>query len=473
MQIKDILKNVGAACSQRWPNTLIATEKSTHVEQLVEILDTLKPLLKQAKLNKQECARRFGQAKTDGLDIEPIKLEMQRLSAELDRIELRRKEIEEQICNLFVDDTNNAALTPQQFGAYQRDLSSQQEIAGPISVREIVDGDQGVWDAYVDSHPHAALYHRYHWRNVIADSFDHSSIYLLASTAHGATCGILPLVRLRSRLFGDFAVSMPFFNYGGPLTNNNAATVALLNKAQECAQVLGISHLEIRATRVLNEWPRRTDKVSMIKILPDNTNALDDEIGAKIRAQIKRAQREDPQIAIGHLDLLDDFYRVFSINMRDLGTPVYGKEFFRNILTAMPNQSHLVIVRLNNKPVAAAFLLGHRDMMEIPWASTLRTVNTLNMNMLLYHAVLGFCIERKYRFFDFGRSTQDSGTFNFKRQWGAQPVQHYWHYWLSNGGELPALKPDSPKFRLLIACWQKLPVVLANVLGPRIVKNLP
>jgi predicted N-acyltransferase len=152
---------------------------------------------------------------------------------------------------------------------------------------------------------------------------------------------------------------------------------------------------------------------------------------------------------------------------------VYGRQFFANILRAFPIEARLISIRRHGKPVSTAFLLGHGDMLEIPWASTLRDVNPLNINMMLYREILGFAVKEGYTFFDFGRSTRDSGTFHFKKQWGAQPVQHYWHYWLAHGGGLPALKPDSPKFRLLVSCWKRLPVILSQLLGPHIVKYLP
>ena len=466
MQIKDILSDVAAACAARWPQPEVATQKRTQVETLIAQLDALKPALKQIKQEKQECARRFGKAKTDNLDIAPLRQQMQEISAQHDRLEAHRKQLETELLNLFIADADNHQL-PQQFGQYRR------ESIAPITAHEISDGERAKWDAYVNSHPCASLYHQYCWRDIVVQSFDHESNYLVAQNADGTICGVLPLIRLRSRLFGDFAVSIPFFNYGGPLTDNDQATAVLLEAATAYARNSDMHHLEIRSTRTLNEWPCRTDKVSMIKRLPATAEALDEEIGAKVRAQIKRGQSENPEVDIGGLELLDDFYRVFSINMRDLGTPVYGKQLFRNILTTLPNNAHLVVLKLRGKAVAAAFLLGHRDLMEIPWASTLRSVNALNMNMVLYRAVLGFCIERGFRFFDFGRSTHNSGTFKFKKQWGAEPLQHYWHYWLADGGALPELKPDSPKFKLLVACWQRLPVALSRLVGPHIVKYLP
>lgn len=479
MQLKDILKDIDAACNTRWPHTETAAHKRDQTQAIAAQLDALKPLLKQIKNEKQECARQFGAAKAGNLDTEPLRQKMQQISAQLDQLETQRKQLETVLLALFVESKSNKSedsenetdseTSPQQF------IIRQREIKTPITIREINndDAERVSWDAYVDAHPNASLYHRYCWRDVVVGSFNHETIYLMAYDANGVVCGVLPVVRLRSKLFGDFGVSVPFFNYGGPLTENDSIAQALLDAATQHARKAGLSHLEVRSTHKLNDWPCRTDKVSMIRRLPTDSATLDQELGAKVRAQIKRGQQENPQVAIGGVELLDDFYGVFTINMRDLGTPVYGKNFFRNILTTLPDSAHLVIVKLRGKPVAAAFLLGHRELMEIPWASTLRSVNALNMNMVLYRAVLGFCIERGFRFFDFGRSTQGAGTYQFKKQWGAEPLQHYWHYWLADGGPLPDLKPDSPKFRLLIACWQRMPVALSRLIGPHIVKYLP
>ncbi len=471
MQLKDILKDLDAACRARWPHSETAAQQCEQARAIVAQIELLKPALKRIKQEKQDCARRFGAAKAEHIDIEPLRREMQKISAELDQVDTQRKQLEATLLALFCDDGADREELPRQLPHQFMQCARATRL--PIAVREIDDNERAAWDAYVDSHPCASLYHRYCWRDVVVRSFGHATTYLLAQGADGKICGVLPLIRLRSKLFGDFAVSMPFFNYGGPLADSDDAVRALLDAAAHYARTAGLKHLEIRSTRALNDWPCRTDKVSMIRRLPAAADTLDQELGAKVRAQIKRGQQENPQIVIGGVELLDDFYRVFAINMRDLGTPVYGKQFFRNILITLAGSAHLVVVKLRGKAVAAAFLLGHRDLMEIPWASTLRSVNALNMNMVMYRAVLGFCIERGFHFFDFGRSTQGAGTYQFKKQWGAEPLQHYWHYWLAAGGALPELKPDSPKFRLLIAGWQRLPVALSRLIGPHIVKYLP
>jgi len=468
MDIRSLLDDPAAAIAARWGSA--DTPQAIDAQHQIEQLALLKPQLKAALERKQLCAREFGAAKRSGEPLELLKARMQQISTEIEQLEQTQAAAQQALLDLFSPkpaDTGADLTLPERF------RTQRNQACGDTSVTEIDERGSADWDRYVGSHPNASLYHRYLWRSIIERSFNQRCIYLAARDPHGNICGVLPLVRLRSRLFGDFNVSLPYFNYGGVLADNTKVADQLLQHAAALTRTNGQRHLEVRATTRLNDWPVRTDKVSMILPLPTDIETLEAQLGSKLRAQINRARREQPSTHCGGIELLDDFYRVFARNMRDLGTPVYARHFFANILQALPQQAHLVVIRLHNRPVAAAFLLGDRDLMEIPWASTLREVNALSMNMLLYREVLHFAIGLGYPFFDFGRSTQDAGTYRFKRQWGAQPLQHYWHYALPEGAQLPELKPDSPKFRLLIRCWQRLPVPLANLIGPPIVRNLP
>jgi FemAB-related protein (PEP-CTERM system-associated) len=159
--------------------------------------------------------------------------------------------------------------------------------------------------------------------------------------------------------------------------------------------------------------------------------------------------------------------------MRDLGTPVYPESFFSKILERFPDSTWITTVYRDSEPVASGFLAGFREMMEIPWASSVKKYNSSSPNMLLYWKALEFSIAQGFKCFDFGRSSAESGTFRFKKQWGAEPHQLYWRYWLKNGAGLPEINPDNPKFKTFIGIWQKLPVWLTRVIGPSIVKNLP
>jgi FemAB-related protein (PEP-CTERM system-associated) len=267
---------------------------------------------------------------------------------------------------------------------------------------------------------------------------------------------------------------MPYFNYGGAVANDKKIESKMMQSAIEIALELGAEHIEFRDSNARDSsWSLRKDKVNMILELPETAETLAKEIGAKKRSQIRRPLKEGVESVTGGIELLNDFYQVFSINMRDLGTPVYTKAFFSEILKTFPKQTKIVILRLNGKPISAAFLIGFKDQLEIPWASTLKEYNRFSPNMLLYWEVLKLAIESGYRKFDFGRSSIDSGTYRFKQQWGAAPMQLYWHYWLAKGKEMPQLTPDNTKYKMAIKVWQHLPTFVTNGLGPLIIKNLP
>lgn len=347
-----------------------------------------------------------------------------------------------------------------------------------ITIERFEPGIAPAWDAYVNAHEHGSIYHLSLWKQLVEQQFGHATFYLYAQR-NGAVVGVLPAVRLKSLLFGNYFVSVPYFNYGGAIADDVAIVDRLMHEMGRLAQKVGSSSVEFRdvvahaANADQPAWPVKTGKVSMILELPASIDDVGKTIGSKKRSQVRRPLRENPEIFRGRHELLDDFYDVFAENMRDLGTPVYSKAFFRAILDALGEHATLLVIRLQGKPVSAAFLLGFKETLEIPWASTLREVNPISMNMLLYWEVLSYAIAQKFRYFDFGRSTQDAGTYKFKEQWGAKPRQLYWHYWLPDGRELPQLNPNNPKYRAVIAAWQRLPVWLTRIVGPLLVKNLP
>jgi FemAB-related protein (PEP-CTERM system-associated) len=176
---------------------------------------------------------------------------------------------------------------------------------------------------------------------------------------------------------------------------------------------------------------------------------------------------------IGRFEELDGFHHVFSVKMRELGTPVLPQGFFREILVQFPDESWICSVYLDRTPVASGFLVGFKDRLEIPWASSLPEYNRFSPNMLLYWSCLEFACRRGYRVCDFGRSTAGESTYRFKEQWGAKPVQLHWSYWLRQEGEMPDISPRNPKYKLAIELWKRLPLTITRILGPPIVKNIP
>jgi FemAB-related protein (PEP-CTERM system-associated) len=330
------------------------------------------------------------------------------------------------------------------------------------------------WDEYVNQHPRATGYHLSGWLHLIYRIFGHRGYYLTVKDDDGRIRGVLPLVCFSTPIFGRFLISMPFVNYGGVLASDAAARTALLDRAVNLAKQLSADHIELRHEESFAVgWPERCHKVSMRMELPESFETLWKEFPAKLRSQIRRAEKEGMTFRLGKNDVLDDFYSVFSRNMRDLGTPVYGKSFFREILRVFPESAFIGVVYSKNLPVAAGFLYGFRHVLEIPWASSDRRYNRLAPNMLLYSSVLKHACEREFSVFDFGRSTRDSGTYRFKEQWGAKPVDLRWHYWLSRNGPLPDMSPTNSKFKWAISVWRPMPLALSRRLGPNIVRYIP
>ncbi len=328
------------------------------------------------------------------------------------------------------------------------------------------------WDDYV-SKRQASIYHDARWAQLIKRVFGHESHYLMAWD-NETVVGVLPLIQLKSLLFGNFLISMPYFNYGGIVADTHDTMISLISSVHELYEELGCTHIEMRFdSEQAIDLPVRTDKVAMLLDLPDDPDELWRAIGSKRRAQVKRPVREGVVFLSGGVELLDDFYYVFSNNMRDLGTPVYSKQFFKEILNTFNENAFIAVVRLKGEAVGAGFLIGNNGKLEIPWASTLRKVNRIGVNMFLYWNILKTAIEKDFRLFDFGRSSKDSGTLKFKKQWGGHEKQLYWYYDLPEGQPLPNLNPSSGKFGAAISVWKKIPVTITNLVGPSIVKNLP
>lgn len=432
-------------------------------------------------------SRAIGEARARGADAAPLLDAMRAIGAKSGELEGELREGLDAIAALVAaaaeteeaptpaDAASERGGAPAYFAQVARaGLVPAAGYGAALSV-SVVDGASAAADysCYVRAHPARTAYHELELGALIAETLGQSSRYLLARDASGAVRGALPLVRLESRLFGDYVVSMPWFNYGGPLADDEATCAALLQAAAGFARERGCSHMEIRETRPRPGWLARTHKVSMTLALPAEVDALERSFGASVRAQADKAARAGCTFRTGERELLDDFYHLYCVRMRELGTPVQSRAFFENLLELFGKDAFLAVVARDGRALAAGFFLAHGDTLEVPWASSLRRANPLGVNMLLYRRALCEAVARGYRHFDFGRSSEGSPTWRFKRQWGAVPRQLYWHYWTAAELEPPGPSADDPKFLLASALWRRLPLRLTRRLGPAIVRGLP
>jgi len=342
-----------------------------------------------------------------------------------------------------------------------------------IEIIQASDNNKNKWMEYVNSHPKAHFYHDYRWRKVIEESFGHKCFYLTAEE-NGKTLGAFPMVFINGRIMAPALISIPFFNYGGILAESQAIEAFLLDKAVGILKETRAAYIEIRSPKKLNLLlVTREHKVTMhIEIL----NNIDEQWGkleAKLRNQVRKAEKSGLTVRHGKIELLDNFYRVFARNMRDLGTPVLGRIFFANILKYFSEESNIFIVEFQNKPIAGAFTLCHTDTLEIPWASSVKAFNKFCPNEFMYWELINYAISKGLKRFDFGRCTKESGTYRFKKQWGPEIKQLYWQYCVARETDLPADDPQHSRSRPLIALWKRLPLFISNSLGPHIAKNIP
>ena len=342
-----------------------------------------------------------------------------------------------------------------------------------VAVARAEEPSAGEWDTFVRQHPSGTGYHLWGWRAVFRDGLGHRCHYLIARR-NGQPTGVLPLAEVRSRLFGRALSSLPYVNYGGILAADAATASALAMTAASVAHDRGLGYVLYRhRDRLLPGLPGRTHKVTMVLPLAATVEEMWAGLDRKVRNQVRKGEKSQVSVVSGGMELLDPFYAVFARNMRDLGTPVYGRSLFAAILTAFPEDARLHVARLGDTAIAGALSYAHGACIEVPSASSLREHRALCANHLIYWRIMEYAIATGRRLFDFGRSTPNDGTFHFKEQWGAKSEQLHWEYHLLGKTVLPADDRQSTKYRTMIDTWKRLPLPLATFIGPHIARAVP
>jgi FemAB-related protein (PEP-CTERM system-associated) len=333
------------------------------------------------------------------------------------------------------------------------------------------EGTAGEWDALVGVAPGGTHFHRFGWRNVMREALGHETFYLAAREPSGRLAGVLPLVRVRSVLFGHYLVSVPFVNYGGPLGTDDAVR-ALCDEAVALARRDKVKLLELRSRAPLPiELDVSHRKITVVLPLAANEEAAWRGLDAKVRSQVRRPQKEGMTSRFG-LDQLAPFYDVFRRHMRDLGTPVLGAKVFESMAAAFPESMIAGCVYAGDAPVAGGVGFRWGNEFEITWASSLLEYKRSAPNMLLYWEFMRHVIAAGVTLFNFGRCTPDGGTHKFKRQWGGRDEQLHW-YRLAAGADVRTPSPDAPGLAWGPRIWRRLPLGVASTLGPHIVRLIP
>ncbi len=332
----------------------------------------------------------------------------------------------------------------------------------------------GQWDAYILGHPQGSPFHLSNWMTAVEQSFGHVACsLLLQDKKDGNICGVLPLTRIKSILFGDILCSIPFAAYGGILSDNEETFTLLLDKAKEQAGALNVDYLELRFFQAAETGLPETDlHYTFIKELSrdheENMLAIPRKQRAMVRKGIKAGLR-----AYFSRDALDDFYDLYAANVQRMGTPVFARKWFANLLASFGEHADLLVIEHQGRIVSGVLSLYFRDTVLPYYAASDSSYWHLAPNDFQYWELMRHAVERGCRFFDYGRSKKGTGHFRYKCHWGFEPRPLHYQYFLHNLDHLPQLNPLNPKYRLKIAAWKKLPPPLAKMFGPHIVKYIP
>lgn len=339
------------------------------------------------------------------------------------------------------------------------------------------------WDLFVSSTDGGTFCHLGAWRAIMADVLGHETLYVAARDGVGALLGVLPLVEVRSHLFGHHLVSVPFLNYGGPIGTPEARHVLTEWAGQE-AERRGADLLELRWRTAARREGAAPDaplpegfveserKITVVLTLPEDPETLwEDGLRSKVRSQVRRPMKEGFETRFGP-DQVEAFYEVFVRNMRDLGTPVLPFGLFERLPELFGDDVTFVVVYDGEEPIAGGCGFHFRGEFELTWASSLREYSRQAPNMLLYWRLMEHAIEHGATSFNFGRCTPGGGTHRFKSQWGGEDEPLPWAVW-SKSGAAATPNPDQAKYQLATRLWSRLPVPLTRVLGPPLARRIP
>lgn len=346
--------------------------------------------------------------------------------------------------------------------------SSKTSVLSIVSSR-----DEALWDAYVAQHEEASAYHQFAWLKAVNAAYGHSLLGVIAKCSEsGHVIGIFPAILMKIPLVGKHICSLPYCDVGYGLADNHSVLTEMHQFLIEQLQQVSGRKLEIRNVKHLSSSTDnfQNKKVRMLLSLPESSEALIASFKSKLRSQIRKAEKNGLTFETGtSSDLINDFYNVYTENMRDLGSPAHAEKWFREVIKSYDTNSLISVVYYDERPVGGGLIIKSGNKASIPWASTLHDFNRLAPNMLLYWSLLAHCADNGVRVFDFGRSTFEEGTYRFKKQWGAEPQLLDWQTYDVEGKLIEDLANSQPKNnkvrKVAESMWRKLPLKLTIAMG--------
>ncbi len=343
-----------------------------------------------------------------------------------------------------------------------------------LNIKYLTSQDVSKWDDYVRDSSSATFFHLTGWKRVIEKTFKHKSFYIFVE-GDGRIQGVLPLFLVKSRLFGTSLVSVPFVVYGGICADNSESEAMLLEESKKIAQELEVDYLELRELNSENNYDKFvgqdlyvTFQSEISSDVEENMKSIPRKQRRMVRQGIKYCQRSE----IGR-NRLKEFYHIYSHSVRNLGTPVFPLRLFQNIMEEFSEECQILSVICQEKIVAVVMTFFYKNVVMPYYGGALKEYFKYSVNDFMYWELMRHGCENGYKTFDFGRSKKGVGSYSFKKHWGMTPRDLNYQYYLVKKKELPNLNPTNPKYEIFINLWKKLPLPVANIIGPRIVKNIP
>jgi FemAB-related protein (PEP-CTERM system-associated) len=350
---------------------------------------------------------------------------------------------------------------------------SDETLRHPVRVHAFTGDVAAAWDHFVLAQPGGTLFHLIAWKRAIERTFGYESCYFYAERG-GQITAVAPVFAIRNWIVGRCLISTPYAVYGGICSADAESEQALLEHLKAVAHSERVDYLELRfrqrellPTFASNPLyftftaPLSADHQVNLKRLPKDT-----------RYMIRKAGKAGLRIQRGP-DQMADFYRLFAVSMKRLGTPAFPRALFENLSQEFPGKTDLLLVYAGDKPATGVFSFRFRDTVLPYYAGAAAEATAMAASNFMYSELMRTAAEEGACEFDFGRSKRGTGAYAFKTQWNmsVEPLTYQVH--LVKRKDLPNFSPVNPKFELATRIWKRLPLPLTTWLGPQVVRWFP
>lgn len=333
--------------------------------------------------------------------------------------------------------------------------------------------DCSAWDAYVTDHAKATVYHLSAWGRAVSRSMGHKCYYIYVED-QGKICGLLPLIHVKSILFGNSLISVAFATNGGPIFDHPEALALLDEECKRLSAELGVDSLECRNMEPIHEdWPTKSEMYSTFrKLLSVDNEENMKAIPRKQRAMVRKGIKFGLKAVIDEQP--DRLFAMYSESVRNLGSPVFPRKLFYFLKEEFGKNCEILTIETEEgQAVSSVMTFYFRDEVVPYYGGGTFEARNLAANDFMYWSLMERAVSVwGCRIFDFGRSKNGTGAFSFKKNWGFEPQALHYEFILKEGTEMPDINPLNPKYQLMIKTWKKLPLPIANIVGPMISKSL-